>query len=136
MSEVNDKVFLFLGIRMPFIAMVYAVFLILWGLLISLFRDSGSITSLIPTFIGLPILIFSYLSVKFPSKQKIFMHIIVIFGLIAFFGGADIFRFMINEFNPFSNLFAGLSKVMLSVSGFIFSLICIRYFIFVRENIK
>ena len=136
MSGVNDKVFLFLGMPIPVVAVAYGFFLVLWGLLTSFFGGSGSITSLIPTFIGSPIVIFSYLSIKFPSKQKIFMHIVAIFGLIAFFGGADIFRSLITDSNPFNNLLAGLSKIILLISGFVFSFICIRSFVFARKNIK
>ncbi len=135
MSEANNN-FLFFGMPITVVAIIYGLILIFWGVLSSLFGGSNSITSLIPTFIGFPILIFSSLSLKFPSKQMIFMHIVVIFGIIAFLGGADIFRSLISGSNPFNNLIAGISKIFLFITGLVFTLICIRSFIFARKNIK
>jgi len=135
MSEANNN-FLFFGMPITVVAIIYGLFLIFWGVLSSLFGGSNSITSLIPTFIGFPILIFSSLSLKFKAKQMIFMHIVVIFGIIAFLGGADIFRSLISGSNPFNNLIAGISKIVLFITGLVFTLICIRYFIFARKNIE
>ena len=111
----------------------YGSFLIFWGLLVSFISGSNSLTSFIPSFIGLPILIFSNLSIKFTSKKKFFMHIVVLFGLIAFLGGLDFFRSILNG-TVFQNIWADISKLILLTTGGYFVYQCIRSFIFARKN--
>tara|TARA_B100000035_G_scaffold203631_1_gene174152 strand:+ start:462 stop:863 length:402 start_codon:yes stop_codon:yes gene_type:complete len=113
------------------ISVIYGLFLIVWGVIISFVSQSDSMTSYIPSFLGLPVLLFGYLSLRFPEKKKIFMHIVVLFGIIIFLGGFDIFR---NISTLFENFWADLSKSMLLVSGFIFSYWNIKSFIFIRKN--
>ncbi len=113
------------------ISVIYGLFLIVWGVIISFVSQSGSMTSYIPSFLGLPVLLFGYLSLRFPEKKKIFMHIVVLFGIIIFLGGFDIFR---NISTLFENFWADLSKSMLLISGFIFSYWNIKSFIFIRKN--
>ena len=119
------------NLEMERISVIYGLFLIVWGVIISFVSQSGSMTSYIPSFLGLPVLLFGYLSLRFPEKKKIFMHIVVLFGIIIFLGGFDIFR---NISTLFENFWADLSKSMLLVSGFIFSYWNIKSFIFIRKN--
>jgi len=79
------------------------------------------------------ILVFSVLAIKVPSKKKLFIHIVVLIGLIVFLGGLDIFRSM-NVL--FDNFWADLSKLMLLLTGLWFTIINVRSFIFVRKNRK
>jgi len=79
------------------------------------------------------ILVFSLLAIKVPSKKKLFIHIVVLIGLIVFLGGLDIFRSM-NVL--FDNFWADLSKLMLLLTGLWFTIINVRSFIFVRKNRK
>ena len=58
-------------------------------MIVSFVSGSNSMTSLIPSMFGLPILFFAFLTFKFPNKKKLFMHIVVAFGLIVFLGGLD-----------------------------------------------
>ena len=81
----TNKDFKAMGLTMENLSICYGLFLIIWGIIVSLISKSGSFTSYIPSFLGLPILIFSYLAIKFETKKKIFMHIVVLFGLIIFF---------------------------------------------------
>ena len=85
----------------------------------------------IPSFLGLPILLFGYLTLKFPERKKLFMHIVVLFGIIIFLGGLDITRSLSTLFDSF---WADLSKLMLLTTGFVFSYWNIKSFIFVRKN--
>ena len=78
-KKIEFKVF---GLSIEYFSILFGLFLCLWGISISFIGDSKSLTSYIPSFIGLPIIIFSYLSVKFENKKKLFMHIVVSFGLI------------------------------------------------------
>tara|TARA_B100000941_G_scaffold238865_1_gene182000 strand:+ start:480 stop:872 length:393 start_codon:yes stop_codon:yes gene_type:complete len=126
-----EKEFTFMGKEMEKISIYYGAFLIFWGLLVSVLSQSSSITSFIPAFFGLPILIFGYLTLTFPSKKKLFMHIAVLFGLLAFLGGFDVMR---NVSNLFDNFWADLSKFMLLLTGFAYTYLCIKSFIFARKN--
>ena len=128
----NTPEFKVAGLTMEKLSIYYGLFLILWGVIISLISGSGSMTSYIPSFLGVPILIFSYLSIKFVSKKKMFMHIVVLFGLIIFLGGLDFIRSLLTG-NAFGNIYADLSKIMMLVTGLFFTYQCIRSFIHARK---
>ena len=120
------------GLTMEKLSICYGLFLVLWGLIVSLISGSGSMTSYIPSFLGVPVLIFSYLSIKFVSKKKMFMHIVVLFGLIIFLGGLDFIRSLVTG-NAFSNFYADLSKLMMLITGLFFTYQCIKSFIHARK---
>ena len=128
-----DKEFLVLGNSMENISIFYGLFLIAWGIIISFISSSDSITSFIPSFFGLPILIFALLAVKFQEKKKLFMHIVVSFGLLTFIGGLDFIRGILKN-NLFENFYADLSKLMMLITGLIFTFLCVKSFIFARKN--
>ena len=123
--------FKFMGQTVEKISIFYGIFLILFGIFISLISNSNSLTSYIPTFFGIPVLAFGYLSASYPEKKKLFMHIIVLIGLIIFLGGLDFFR---GYPNFFENFWADISKLSLLISGLIFTYINIKSFIFIRKN--
>ena len=120
------------GLTMEKLSICYGLFLVLWGLIVSLISGSGSMTSYIPSFLGVPLLIFSYLSIKFVSKKKMFMHIVVLFGLIIFLGGLDFIRSLVSG-NVFNNFYADLSKIMMLITGLFFTYQCIKSFIHARK---
>ena len=128
-----EKEFKYLGLTIERISLFYGIFLITWGVVISFLSNSNSFTSFIPSLFGLVILVFSVLAIKVPSKKKLFIHIVVLVGLIVFLGGMDIFRSM-NVL--FDNFWADLSKLMLLLTGLWFTIINVRSFIFVRKNRK
>ena len=132
-QQIENLEFKVFGLNIETFSVFYGSFLIFWGLLVSFISGSNSLTSFIPSFIGLPILIFSNLSIKFKSKKKIFMHIVVLFGLIAFLGGLDFFRSILNGI-VFQNIWADISKLILLTTGGYFVYQCIRSFIFARKN--
>jgi len=131
-DHIEFKVF---NLNIETFSVFYGSFLIFWGLVASFVSGSNSLTSFIPSFIGLPILIFSNLSIKFSSKKKLFMHIVVLFGLIAFLGGLDFLRSLISG-SAFENLWADVSKIILLITGAFFTYQCVRSFIFARKNNK
>ena len=53
-----------LGLKIEALSILFGVFLILWGIVVSIISGSNSFTSYIPSLIGIPILIFSYLSIN------------------------------------------------------------------------
>ena len=132
-QQIENLEFKVFGLNIEYFSVFYGSFLIFWGILVSFISGSNSLTSFIPSFIGLPILIFSNLSVKFSSKKKIFMHIVVLFGLVAFLGGLDFFRSILSG-TLFQNIWADISKFILLTTGGYFVYQCIRSFIFTRKN--
>ena len=129
----NNNEFKTFGMTIEKLSILYGSFLIFWGLLVSLISGSSSFTSYIPSFFGIPILLFSYLSLKIQSKKKLFMHMVVLFGLIIFIGGLDLLRSIFNG-NLFINIWADLSKLMMLLTGLFFTYQCIKSFIHARRN--
>ena len=129
-KKIEFKVF---GLSIEYFSILFGLFLCLWGIGVSFIGDSNSLTSYIPSFIGLPIIIFSFLSIKFENKKKLFMHIVVTFGLICFLGGLDFVRSAISG-NIFSNFWADISKLMMLITGSYFTFQCIKSFIHARKN--
>ena len=73
------------------------------------------------------------MAVLFPTKIKIMMHIVVLFGLLIALGGLDVFRSFFS--GNFLNLFwADLSKLMMLITGTFFTILCIQSFRFARRN--
>ena len=132
-QNTNIKEFTFLGRSMESVSIIYGIFLIIWGIAVSLISSSNSLTSFIPTIFGLPILLFSILSVKFQNRKKLFMHIVVTFGLIVFIGGLDFSRGLIKG-TSFTNMWADISKLMMLITGLTFTYLCIKSFIFARKK--
>ena len=134
MNEDNlEKEFKVFNLKLEKLSLLYGIFLIIWGIIISFISGSDSVTSYIPSFLGLPIFVFSYMAIRFNTKKKIFMHLVVIFGVIIFLGGIDLLRGFVNG-SAFNNLWADTSKLMMLLTGFYFSYQCIRSFIFARRN--
>ena len=126
-----NEEFKWCGLTVEKLSLYYGVFLISWGLVISLISGSDSFTSYIPSVLGLIVFLFSVLAIKIPNKKKLFMHIVVLFGVIIFLGGLDVLRSLDNLFD---NYWADLSKLMLLVTGFCFTVINVKSFIFIRKN--
>lgn len=131
MTEQNE--FKALGMTMTTMTLAYGVFLILWGL--ALFLYSGHKTAAMPAVIGLPLLLAGGLAVKFPAKRKVWMHIAVLFGLINLLMGL----YMINKSagsdeGLFGNPRKAASFIMLAVTGLVFTVSCVRSFIWARKN--
>ena len=129
----NNSEFKIFGARIETFSVFYGSFLVFWGVIVSFISGSDSLTSFIPSLIGLPILIFSNLSIKFTNKKKLFMHIVFFFGLIAFLGGLDFLRSILSG-TLFQNFWADISKLILLTTGGYFVYQCIRSFIFARKN--
>ena len=132
-EPLNNNEFKIFGITIEKFSIFYGLFLILWGIIVSLVSESNSFTSFIPSLIGLLILIFSLLSIKFVGKKKFFMHIVALLGLIAFLGGFDFFRSVFSG-NTFHNLWADTSKIILLITGAFFVYQCIKSFFYARKN--
>ena len=126
----NTQDFRIFSLSIEFLTTLYGLFMVIWGIAISLISGSSSITSMIPAFMGVPLAFIGFISMIKPTLRKALMHIAVVIGIIAFLGGLDFFRGM------FTNYYAGLSKLMLMVTGFVYVYFCVQSFIFVRRQKK
>ena len=126
----NTQDFRVFSLSIEFLTILYGLFMVIWGISISSISGSSSITSMIPAFIGVPLALIGFISMIKPTFRKALMHIAVVIGIIAFLGGLDFFRGM------FNNYYAGLSKLMLLITGFVYVYFCVQSFIFVRRQKK
>ncbi len=124
----NTQDFRVFSLSIEFLTTLYGLFMVIWGISISLISGSSSITSMIPAFIGVPLAFIGFISMIKPTFRKALMHIAVVIGIIAFLGGLDFFRGM------FNNYYAGLSKLMLLITGFVYVYFCVQSFIYVRRQ--
>ena len=131
MDNLNSE-FKAFGKNIESISIYYGLFLIFWGVIVSFMAKSSSFTSYIPSYIGLIIFLFSILSKKFPSKKKIFMHIVALIGLVAFLGGLDVIRLIMSDI-LFNNFWADISKIMMLFTGFYFMVLCFKSFRYARR---
>ena len=131
--ELNNREFKAFGRTIETLSLYYGIFLILLGLAVSFISDSSSFTSYIPSLLGFLIALFSFLSIIYPNKKKLFMHIVVLFGLLILFGGLDFLRSIING-NVFQNFWPDFSKLVMLLSSLFFNFQCIRSFIYARKN--
>ena len=134
MTEDISKEFRFMGFNAIDSSIIFGATLVTWGIIVTQVSSSNSITSLIPTFVGLPVLILSFLTKLLPSQQKLLMHIVVLFGLISVIGGADFFRSLILG-GAFNNFWADLSKLIMFVTGSLYCYVCIQHFRFIRASL-
>ena len=116
------------SLSIEFITLLYGLFMVIWAFSISIIAQSSSITSLVPAFIGFPLILIGFISMFKPTFRKALMHIAVLIGILAFLGGLDFFRGM------FNNYYAGLSKLMLLITGFVYVYFCVQSFLFVRRQ--
>ena len=126
----NTQDFRVFSLSIEFLTTLYGLFMVIWGISISLISGSSSMTSMIPAFIGVPLAFIGFITMIKPTFRKALMHIAVVIGIIAFLGGLDFFRGM------FNNYYAGLSKLMLLITGFVYVYFCVQSFIFVRRQKK
>ena len=131
----DKKEFTFLNFNMVDLCIFYGVFLFLWGIVISFISESNSITSYIPSILGLPILILSLISKIFLKRQKLYMHIVVIFIFLILIGGLDFLRNLSGQIGM-GNTWASSSKLMMLLSGGIFFYLSLMSFRHARKSLQ
>ena len=128
----SQKEYKFIGLNMESISIIYGIFLIIWALTANFLSSTNSITSFIPSFLGAPVLFFAILALIYPSKKKLLMHIVVLFGLLIAIGGLDVLRSVISG-NFLVFFWADLSKLMMLLTGSFFTFLSIQSFRFARS---
>ena len=130
--EIQKEEFKIFDKNMEKLSILYGLFLILWGIIVSFLSNSLSFTSYIPSYLGILIAIFSFLALKIPNNKKLLMHIVATLGLITVLGGLDLIRLILKG-SVFVNFWADLSKLMMLVTGSIFVYLCFMSFRFARK---
>jgi hypothetical protein len=126
--------FKFLGQKAESATIVIALLLILFGVFVSIISQSQSLTSFIPSILGLPLFLSGFAAILFKSKKSLFMHIAVIFGLVIFVAGLDVFRSVTNGEFLAQSVWADVSKLVLLVSGGLHTYICVQSFRFIKKQ--
>ena len=127
--------FTVLGKNIEQLSIYYGFFLFLWGVVVSLISGSTSFTSYIPSYIGSVVILFSYLSIKFSNRKKLFMHIVALTGVLIVLGGLDVIRTTANG-KLFDNYWADMSKIMMLITGVLFVYFCFMSFRYARKMAK
>ena len=129
----SDSEFKFFGQKVEKITLAIGLAMTIWGCFVTMISESQSLTSLIPSALGLPMLIFGYLAIKYETRKSFFMHLAVVLGLIMFIGGLDIMRTLLGNDTVFKNFWVDLSKLFLLVFGGFHTYLCIKSFRHIRK---
>ena len=118
-----------MGISMSNLTIGYGGLLIAWGIAASLLSGSNSVTSFIPSIMGVPLLISGLMTNLQPEKKKLWMHIAVSFGLLCALGGTRFFMVMSDGINYALGYF-----FIVFVTCYIYTYLCVQPFIHARKN--
>ncbi|MDE3202485.1 MAG: hypothetical protein KGN79_16365 [Acidobacteriota bacterium] len=122
------------------ITIVFAVLLILLGLVGFIGTGSQHYTALIPAWFGLALGIFGILAISpSESRRKLFMHINVTIGLLGFLGGAsEAVRGYVaaTSAGHQPDMIAMASKLAMTVLMLVYVILCVRSFIAARRGGK
>ncbi len=110
-----DDEFTIAGFTIPRIAIYNGAFLVLWGIVAYIISEQSSITAMIPSFMGAPLMILGILSERMPNMRHHLMHAAMVLSLVMVMGGARVFA----QFSEMSNL-AISSHVVLILVGVCF----------------
>ena len=88
------------GLTIPRIAIYEGAILVLWGVAAYIISGQSSITAMIPSFMGAPLMILGLLSEKIPDMRHHLMHASMLLALLMVLGGARVFT----DFSDMSNL--------------------------------
>ena len=106
----------------------YGVFLIAWGIVISIVSQAESFTSYIPSMLGAPLAVSGFMVMRKPEDRKLWMHIAATFGLLCALFGTWFFMVMGDGIT-----YASGSQLMLLITGTAYTVLCVRSFIAARK---
>ena len=106
----------------------YGVFLIAWGIVISIVSQAESFTSYIPSMLGAPLAVSGFMVMRKPEDRKLWMHVAATFGLLCALFGTRFFMVMGDGITSASG-----SQLMLLITGTAYTVLCVRSFIAARK---
>tara|TARA_B100001113_G_scaffold155154_1_gene126845 strand:+ start:754 stop:1143 length:390 start_codon:yes stop_codon:yes gene_type:complete len=101
------------GLTIPRIAIYEGAILVLWGVAAYIISGQSSITAMIPSFMGAPLMILGLLSEKIPDMRHHLMHASMVMALLMVLGGARVFA----DFSDMSNLAISSHIILISVGA-------------------
>ena len=123
----NTQDFRIFSLSIEFLTTLYGLFMVIWGIAISLFQEvfynfyDTCLYGRSTCVHWLHINDKTEIEESFDAHSSSYWH-------NCFFGWSGLFRGM------FTNYYAGLSKLMLMVTGFVYVYFCVQSFIFVRRQ--
>jgi hypothetical protein len=86
-------------------------------------------TSLIPSFVGLPLVLLGIMAGRMPERRKLLMHIAVLFGLICALGGLMGISSLVQGDMGGSTY----AQLIMLVVGSVYTFACVQSFIHSRK---
>tara|TARA_B100000925_G_scaffold290022_1_gene274236 strand:- start:1649 stop:2041 length:393 start_codon:yes stop_codon:yes gene_type:complete len=124
-----EQPYTFLGFEIPRLTQIVGGALVLEGLGFYVGTGMEHTTSLIPSFIGMPLVILGFLAGGMPERRKLLMHIAVTFGLICALGGLMGISSLIQGEVDGSTY----AQLIMLVIGSVYTFACVQSFIHARK---
>ena len=123
------------GMDMARFTMATAMALVGLGVVFFFLTGMEQKTALIPSVVGALLFLMGFLTMKMPSKRKVFMHIAVLLGLVCATAVLrDVPDILESGFSPDGELsLALMEKVIMMLIGVVYTVQCIRSFIAARQ---
>ena len=124
-----DQPYTFLGFEIPRLTQIVGGALVLEGLVFYVGTGMEHTTSLIPSFVGLPLVLLGIMAGRMPERRKLLMHIAVLFGLICALGGLMGISSLIQGDMGGSTY----AQLIMLVIGSVYTFACVQSFIHARK---
>lgn len=121
--------FTFLGQTIPRLTLLVGGALVVEGIGFYLGTGMTSMTSLIPSAFGIPLIAMSVMATRQPERAHFWMHIAVVFGLLTFLGGLMGIRGLVTNDLSASTI----AQLLMIVIGGVYTFACIRSFTHARK---
>jgi hypothetical protein len=93
--------------------------------------EKASVTALIPTFLGIPLMLLGYLSLAKPTMRKHFMHVAVMLSTLGLLASAGrLIMVLVRE--PRFGVGVAANAIM-AIICLVFTVMCVRSFIAARR---
>ena len=124
-----EQPYTFLGFEIPRLTQIVGGALVLEGLGFYIGTGMEHTTSLIPSFVGLPLVLLGIMAGRMPERRKLLMHIAVLFGLICALGGLMGISSLIQGDMGGSTY----AQLIMLVIGSVYTFACVQSFIHARK---
>ena len=124
-----EQPYTFLGFEIPRLTQIVGGALVLEGLGFYVGTGMEHTTSLIPSFVGLPLVLLGIMAGRMPERRKLLMHIAVLFGLICALGGLMGISSLIQGDMGGSTY----AQLIMLVIGSVYTFACVQSFIHARK---
>ena len=124
-----EQPYTFLGFEIPRLTQIVGGALVLEGLGFYVGTGMEHTTSLIPSFVGLPLVLLGFLAGSMPERRKLLMHIAVTIGLVCALGGLMGISSLVQGDMGGSTY----AQLIMLVIGSVYTFACVQSFIHARK---